>query len=423
MQQGSIKYLDSFTIQSKEQTLLNFFFIGLILYSLSYVIKGISVSQKIGDLVQLASVATCIASASFLIKFKIKNSYLKFLFTVYIVWALIVIARGIRLNFRDIMYMLLSADLGGLLYFVPLVLLFPQNLAFYRKLFDAIVVLGLASFLAVFSMRHLLLDRSAVTQNSIEYLARMLSMPCGFILLTYKYHSNKRKLIAFSVMLIALLFSVYKARRGLSITLSSIFIFSFFLFLFISKQKILILYLTFFILCVGGLYATSIYNINNNALLNKIADRADEDTRSGAELYFYNDMQTKDWIIGRGMNGEYFCPGIDDDPPSDYRTLMETGYLQIILKGGLVRLALFILIAVPAVFLGLFASKNILSKGSAIWIMVALLSLYPATVESISFQYLIVWISIGICYSKQIRTLSDADISIYMKEPRKLFFN
>ena len=423
MQQDSIRYQDSFNIPSKEQTFLNLFFIGLILYSLSYVIKGISISQKIGDLVQLASIATCIASACFLIKFKIKNSYLKFLFTVYIVWALIVIARGIRLNFKDLMYMLLSADLGGLLYFIPLVLLFPQNLAFYRKLFDAIIVLGLVSFVAAFSMRHLLLDRSAVTQNTIEYLARMLSMPCGFILLTYKYHSNKRKLIALAVMLIALLFSVYKARRGLSITLSSIFIFSFFLFLFTSKQKILILYLTFFILCIGGLYTTNIYNINNNALLNKIADRADEDTRSGAELYFYNDMQTKDWIIGRGMNGEYFCPGIDDDPPSDYRTLMETGYLQIILKGGLVRLALFILIAGPAFFLGLFASRNILSKASAIWIMVALLSLYPATVESISFQYLIVWISIGVCYSKQIRTLSDTDISSYINEPRKLFFN
>jgi hypothetical protein len=142
-----------------------------------------------------------------------------------------------------------------------------------------------------------------------------------------------------------------------------------------------------------------------------IAERGDENTRKGVELYFYNDMGTDDWIVGRGINGEYYCPDVTEDQSSNYRDLIETGYLQIILKGGLIRLILFLLISIPAVFLGLFSSKNLLSKASAIWIIIALISLYPSTVESFSLQYLLVWISIGICYSKEIRNLSNTKVS------------
>ncbi|MGN6298362.1 MAG: hypothetical protein ACTHM7_16345, partial [Ginsengibacter sp.] len=99
------------------------------------------------------------------------------------------------------------------------------------------------------------------------------------------------------------------------------------------------------------------------------------------------------------------------DLDTDYRSLIETGYLQIILKGGLVRLILLLLILVPAVILGLFFSNNLLSKAAAIWILIALISLYPATVESFELQYIIVWISVGICYSKVIRRLPERQIT------------
>jgi len=46
-----------------------------------------------------------------------------------------------------------------------------------------------------------------------------------------------------------------------------------------------------------------------------------EDTRSGVEICFYQDMGIKDWIIGRGMIGEYFCPGIDPNEVTSYRGL------------------------------------------------------------------------------------------------------
>jgi hypothetical protein len=322
-------------------------------------------------------------------------------------WSLYVIIRGIHLDYTYIKGLLLDADYGALFYFVPLILLLPQDFTYFKKLFNVIIILGIfCLFYNILFIRELL-DRSTDTQDVVEILVRNLAMPCGFILLTYKYHADKKKLLALMVMILSLLFSIYKGRRGLSTTLLCILIPAYFQYLFSTRSKVLTVYASILFMISGLMYATSIYRIGNNKLFGFIAERGTEDTRTPVEDYFYSDMKEKDWIIGRGVNGEYFCPDVVPDQETNYRDLIETGYLQIVLKGGLIRLILFLLIALPAVILGLFFSRNILSKAAAVWISMALISLYPATVESFNLQYFLVWISIGICYSKKIRKLSD----------------
>lgn len=401
-------------VNSNQITLINVFWASFTVYAISNaLLENPHISEKICQYLQLLSLIFIFTTSALLINLKIENNYLKVIFPAYFLWLVLIIIRGIHFDFKSVMYMLLSADYGILVYFVPLIVLFPNNLLFYKKVFNVIIVFGILFFISDVLFIRELLERSDETKDVIETLAWYLALPSGFILLTYKYHSNTRKILALATIVVALLFSIYQGRRGLSFILFSTLIFSFFSYLFSTKQKILVIYLSALFISLSLLYANSIYNIGNNKLLNFIAQRGEEDTRTGVEVYFYNDMQTKDWIIGRGMNGEYFCPGIDDD--SDFRTVIETGYLQIILKGGLTRLILFLLISVPAVFLGLFYSKNLLSKAASCWIVITLLSLYPATVESFDLHYTIVWISVGICYSKKIRNYSDEYISRFLK--------
>lgn len=169
---------------------------------------------------------------------------------------------------------------------------------------------------------------------------------------------------------------------------------------------------------ISGLYyASTIYNINNNKLFGFISKRGEEDTRTPVELYFYSDFKKIDWLIGRGINGEYFCPDIDQDQITDYRSYIETGYLEFILKGGIIYLAIYLLILIPAVILGLFNSKNIFSKAAALWIVISFISIYPSTVNTFSLNYLLIWISVGICYSEKIRRLADEEIEFLLKSP------
>ena len=139
-----------------------------------------------------------------------------------------------------------------------------------------------------------------------------------------------------------------------------------------------------------------------------LVERGTEDTRTPVEDCFYDDMKPKDWLVGRGIMGDYFCPIVEEDSDiRGYRFTIETGFLQIILKGGLISLGLLLLVTVPAMINGIFFSKNILSKAAGFWILIWLISLYPANVATFSLYYFLVWISVGICYSKPIRNMSE----------------
>jgi hypothetical protein len=102
---------------------------------------------------------------------------------------------------------------------------------------------------------------------------------------------------------------------------------------------------------------------------------------------------------------------------SIYRSVIETGYLQIILNGGIVSLVLLLLIMIPAIVKGFIYSKNLLSKAAAAWIVLFFLYEYPGVPSIFSFNYILVWISLGICYSKDISQIpEDKMISLLRQE-------
>jgi len=352
-----------------------------------------------------------------LVSFKVENSYVYTLYILYGLWFLFIFVSSIQSFFdkESLLYFLLNPLYGGILYFAPAIFLFPKKPIFYKKAFDAVMVFCFIYFFYDFiSIRYLMsLDQHNVANIDRVETSFDLGISCGFILLTYKYHSTKRKLLAIATIVLILFFAIVRARRGLIVMTSGVILMSYLQYLFYSKKKILIFYSTILLITLGSLYAASIYDIKANRIFSFIAERGDEDTRTGVELYFYADMKPLDWTIGRGVDGKYYCPNIEEDALTNYRSVIETGYLQIILKGGLISLILLLLITIPAIVKGIFYSNNMLSKAAGIWIFLALTSLYPATVDTFSMRYLLVWISVGICYSKEIRNIPDEVLKEY----------
>jgi hypothetical protein len=407
---------NQFEISRNQSLNLNVFWIGVVIYLVGYSLSIIS-PLRLFQLLQLSSLLLIFWGIFSLINFKIENSYLQILYALYGIWFLALFVFGIRFFFEKtfLLYFLLNPLYGGMLYLGPAVLLFPKKLDFYKKVFDAVILFCVISiFYNLISIKYLISsDQENGINIDIVETYFDLGISCGFILLTYKYHSNRRKLLALLTILLILFFTIVRARRGLVIMTLGVIISSYLLYLFYSKKKILVLYLSILIITIGAFYAANIFDIQKSRIFKFIAERGKEDTRTGVELYFYADMGPIDWIIGKGIKGEYYCPNVDEDAVTNYRSVIETGYLQIILKGGLISLALFVLITVPAIFKGIFYSKNILSKAAGIWILLSLLSLYPATVNTFSLRYLLVWISIGICYSNKIRNIPDKVLEKY----------
>lgn len=404
----------------KELKSINKFWIGFIIYTLGFSLsKSLRVSFVLCQAFQSIALFLLISSAIKLIhtRSNLENKYLKIIYPLYCLWLITIITRGFSLNYDFLKGMLFNAWSSVFLYFVPLLLLFPKSVIFYKKAFNAIIILGIASVVlyGVFIKTLLIRDITNLdSQALIEYFSKTLAIPCGFILLTYLYHSRKMKLIALGVMIATFLLATIRARRGLMFMAISPLIGAYFIYLFTNKGSSLKWIFSLMLVGMVVAYGYRVYNNNKTGIFGSITERADEDTRTGVEDYFYADMETRDWIIGRGVDGKYYCPGIDD-LGSVYRTAIETDYLQIILKGGILSLGLLLLIAVPAMLKGFFSSKNMLTKAAAIWILLWIIDLYPATVTTFTLDYVLVWLSIGICYSDDIRNVPESKMMKYFQ--------
>jgi len=402
------KFIDTNRV---ERGFIDLFWVGIVLYMASYTI---SMSQQVSYIICQAfqSIGLCLSVISVfgLLKFRIANRYLQLFFTLYICWLLSVVFRGIKLDYISIKVMLFDAWFGVIPYLVPFLLLLPKKIYFFKRLFDTIVVLGLFYILYDLLFLKDLMNPDGENLRSqiiVEYFTRTLGVTCFFILLTYKYHSKKRIYLAIFVTVAILFFAVIRARRGTLFGAGLILLFTYFIYLSESNHKLSVVLFSIFcaLLFVGASFV--LLDISKIGAFEFLLERGLEDTRTKVEICFVNDMKFKDWIIGKGINGEYFCPDIDVSDVTGYRDVIETDYLQHILKGGFISLGLFLFIAVPAMFRGLFKSKNILGKAAGVWIFYALINMYPASVNTFTVQYILVWLCIGICYSDALLKVTD----------------
>lgn len=402
----------------RERELVNLMWSGFILYTLSYTLSTTTyVSPIICQVLQIIGLLLFIPTFFTLLKFSISNSFLRVSFSLYMMWVVFIIIRGFPNNIEEIKFMVFDAWFGGILYLSPLFLLLPLKLYYIKKLFQSIFFLAIAFLLYdIFFIRDLLSQGESLTSMYIiEYFSKTLAVPSFFLLMAYRYHSDRKKFFLILILLVTLFFALYRARRGLIFMCGLSALFSYLLYLSQTRNKSFILIFT---IIGGGIFfiiGLEIFTSSQSGIFDYITDRGLEDTRSTVELCFHQDLNSMDWIIGKGMDGEYYCPGIDPDEITGYRSTIETDYLQLVLKGGLVSVFIFLLITIPAIIKGLFFSRNLLTKAAACWIIWVLLNMYPATINTFTLQYILLWIAVAICFSPFIRNMIDEDLTNYLK--------
>ncbi|WP_298480348.1 hypothetical protein [uncultured Maribacter sp.] len=402
--------------------MLKIFLLGFVIYNLGYTMSlTANAIYIICDLMRLIGVILIVISSIKLIVYRFDNLYLKIMYTFYMLWLLAVVFRGLKLEYVFIKNLFFNPA-GIFLYCTPLILLIPKPPKFYKLIFNVTIILAIFFIIhMVWELAEFLNTTNDISRERFDTYVKALGLPCGFLLMTFKYQPKRNRIIALVVISITFLFVIYRARRGLIFMSLIIFIFTFLMFIYHNKRKIALIIFSFITGSLLLVYTINASKILDSKLLTRLNERGTEDTRSGVEDWFYNDMKFKDWVIGRGMSGMVAAPAFIDknsDTPG-YRTGVETDYLTIILKGGIISLGLLLLIAIPAIIQGLFLSKNTLSKAAALWILLWLISIYPSTVTLFTLNYTLVWIAIGICYSKLVRNMSDEVLKEYFINPSK----
>lgn len=362
-----------------------------------------------------------------LMKFKFDNNYLKQLFILNLIYSATIVLRGSQYDKEALKQMLLNVVFGILPYFASVVLLLPRNISAYKKIFTVLLFFGASYLICVFLFYNTLRDYDRLNlaaQGLVEDLTVMLALPVGYMLICYPYNiANKKDMFGIGkknvfmifMFMVTLFFAIFRARRGLIFMCLTTFLCVGMIAILSTKKKMLIIIMTSLIILIASLF---VFSMKDHHIFNFLIERGEEDTRTGVEVWMYADMSPTDWVIGKGIKGQYYCPvveNVNDAEGAGYRDNIETGYLQIILKGGIISLALLLLMFVPAVYKGLFKSKNVLSKAAALWIFLWIIYLYPSGGIVFTMNYVLVWIAVGICYSEKIRNLSDSTIKKYLQ--------
>ena len=115
---------------------VNLFWLGIILYMTAYTIASTdTVNWIVCNLIQMVGLLLFIPSATYIAQFEIEDNYLRIIFSIYSVWFTGVILRGIRFDYSSIKVMLFDPNFSIFLYIVPLVMLFPRTIYFYKRTF------------------------------------------------------------------------------------------------------------------------------------------------------------------------------------------------------------------------------------------------------------------------------------------------
>jgi hypothetical protein len=391
----------------KNNYLIAIFVISIASFSIWNLLESFSlITGKSPLILTLFSTSAFIYSSyKLLIDYKFEHFYFKYTFLIFIVYEFIIVLRGWTSFSVNYVIDLMSSGITFWPLIIPLFVFFEKKISILAILLKYIYYTGIIFLLIIIINPYLLTQR--LTAETII----IMTISSGFLLINSFFIGNRKVNISFLIILISLFSVIYLGRRSVVVTLSGFIIASYILNI---KSKTRPFIFKFFPIIIGILILL-FFSFNNltSAFTQKMNERLTEDTRS--ELFAMYFIEMSDYMtFGKGMNGTYYFPmpgGMLEDGLSitetENRAVIENGYLQLMLTGGIVHIVLFLMILLPAAIIGIFNSSNYFTRACGIFILLRLIDMLIYGLPSLSMSYILVWICVGVCYSSSLRMLSD----------------
>lgn len=209
-------------------------------------------------------------------------------------------------------------------------------------------------------------------------------------------------------LLCALLINLICARRGDSAILTMIFILD--LVFYTKTKRGLSKFMTKAFL--GSVLIFGVVLFINASAFRYIRERGMNDNRSAVDNALMAQMDPMEKWVGKGLNGRYyFNLHQKNDPYGGWRYLSETGYYYLVLRGGYILTWLYIIIILTPAFNGIFKSKNQLCKALGTIMIISIVQLIPFGHLTFNLSFLIIWSGVRLCMSRQIRLMSNKQIT------------
>ncbi|WP_242158103.1 hypothetical protein [Aestuariivivens sediminis] len=196
----------------------------------------------------------------------------------------------------------------------------------------------------------------------------------------------------------------------------------------IKIRRVFLKYIISFFILVLILVFTVGYEFVSNTI-SSIIDFQDSRTFLFYELF--NELNLIEKWIGRGSLGTYYSHFFEHTKwytinilkkpwwgDSSVRITIEVGYLQMILKGGMLLFLLNTLIYINAIYLALFKSSNKFVKRLGYYILVITLLSLVSLRPTFAPTFIFLWMAIGTVLPKKYRLMKDDEIYSVVKQLR-----
>lgn len=250
-------------------------------------------------------------------------------------------------------------------------------------------------------------DLVQVGTYKAEAIGSNLPFLSAFLLGLSTYFNKKQKNINIIIWAIYFMLMMLNARRNVSFTL---LLYAVIAYIFTSlssiKKNVAKTVIVYLFSILIGLIILLNFDSLASGVFNNMASRGSADTRSGVEELFFADFSNapiSDWIFGRGMDGGYYQPMRNEETGEiiDYRNGIETGYLNMMLKGGIIYDLIIILIMILAIKRGL-KKHNIVYTYLSIILFTYFIDLYTTNpVCTFSVRSILFWFCINILLNDQ----------------------
>lgn len=249
-------------------------------------------------------------------------------------------------------------------------------------------------------------------------------MPIFYIILTIPLRNSAGKIFVLAVTIMIIVLSFTNRAGILRIIISASILLAFYLMQSVRISRSLIKGLVFAILLIPvvamyfGLKGDSIFQVilgedtQPYSQMNPYAD-----TRTFLYYEVFQDLKiNKALLLGKGLNATYASEAFQ----TFGRPMVEVGFLQILLKSGIVGVILYLAVIIRAIYLSLGKSTSIHLKSLGLLLSGYVIMLFIENVIAYNLLNVLVWIIVGMCYSPKLRALSDVEFKAMFGGPESI---
>lgn len=257
--------------------------------------------------------------------------------------------------------------------------------------------------------------------NSVDELSIFLLMPIFYVIVAFPLQSGKYRLLIL-IISVSLIFISLTHRAGvLRILISYSIVLIYFVILYIKINKG-VLYLI--VLCILLMPFYFLYQgINGKSVFQSVfgdssEQYSQEDLKIDTRTFLYSEVLqdlklNKAFVFGKGIDGGY----ASDSFHTWNRQVVEVGFLQILLKSGIVGLVVYLGLIFSAVFKAMGSSKSLFFKCLGLLLSGYLLMFFIENVLAFDLLNIVIWLVVGMCHSKELLNLKDKELKfLYMKD-------